>query len=58
MLGAAFGTKLAETPKIQTLTVMYDNVDAAAFDLDYDMAKHMPLVDATCPTSATKRRWL
>ena len=28
-----------------TITVMYENVDDATFDLDYYMAKHMPLVD-------------
>ena len=29
-----------------TITVLYENVDDATFDLDYYMAKHMPLVDA------------
>ena len=29
-----------------TITVMYENVDDATFDLDYYMATHMPLVDA------------
>ena len=29
-----------------TITVMYENVDDATFDLDCYMAKHMPLVDA------------
>jgi uncharacterized protein (TIGR02118 family) len=28
-----------------TITVLYENVDDATFDLDYYMAKHMPLVD-------------
>ena len=28
-----------------TITVQYENVDDATFDLDYYMAKHMPLVD-------------
>ncbi len=28
-----------------TITVLYDNVDDATFDLDYYMATHMPLVD-------------
>ena len=28
-----------------TITVLYENVDDANFDLDYYMAKHMPLVD-------------
>lgn len=29
-----------------TITVLYENVEDATFDLDYYMAKHMPLVDA------------
>lgn len=29
-----------------TITVMYENIDDAVFDLDYYMVKHMPLVDA------------
>ena len=29
-----------------TVTVMYENVDDATFDLAYYLAKHMPLVDA------------
>lgn len=29
-----------------TITVLYENVDDATFDLDYYMAKHMPLVEA------------
>ncbi|WP_237476805.1 EthD family reductase [Lichenibacterium dinghuense] len=28
-----------------TITVLYENVDDATFDLDSYMAKHMPLVD-------------
>ena len=28
-----------------TITVLYENVDDATFDLDYYMTKHMPLVD-------------
>ncbi len=28
-----------------TITVMYENVEDATFDLDYYMTKHMPLVD-------------
>ena len=28
-----------------TITVLYENVDDATFDLDYYLAKHMPLVD-------------
>ena len=28
-----------------TITVLYENVDDATFDLDYYMAKHMPLVE-------------
>ena len=28
-----------------TITVMYENVDDATFDLDYYMTEHMPLVD-------------
>ncbi len=28
-----------------TITVLYENVDDATFDLDYYVAKHMPLVD-------------
>ena len=28
-----------------TITVFYENVDDATFDLDYYMAKHMPLVE-------------
>ncbi len=28
-----------------TITVMYENVDEATFDLDYYLHKHMPLVD-------------
>ncbi|MGI4779224.1 MAG: EthD family reductase [Janthinobacterium lividum] len=28
-----------------TITVLYENVDDATFDLDYYMARHMPLVD-------------
>ena len=28
-----------------TVTVLYDNVEDATFDLDYYMATHMPLVD-------------
>ena len=28
-----------------TITVMYENVDDATFDLDYYLNKHMPLVD-------------
>ena len=28
-----------------TITVLYENVNDATFDLDYYMAKHMPLVD-------------
>ena len=28
-----------------TTTVLYENVDDATFDLDYYMAKHMPLVE-------------
>ena len=28
-----------------TITVLYENVEDATFDLDYYMAKHMPLVD-------------
>ena len=27
-----------------TITVMYENVDDATFDLDYYLSKHMPLV--------------
>jgi uncharacterized protein (TIGR02118 family) len=27
-----------------TITVLYENVDDATFDLDYYMAKHMPMV--------------
>lgn len=29
-----------------TITVLYDNVEDATFDLDYYMATHMPLVGA------------
>ena len=29
-----------------TITVLYENVDDATFDLNYYMTKHMPLVDA------------
>ena len=29
-----------------TITVLYENVDDATFDLAYYMATHMPLVDA------------
>jgi len=29
-----------------TITVLYENVDDATFDLDYYMATHMPLVEA------------
>ena len=28
-----------------TITVLYENVDDATFDLDYYLTKHMPLVD-------------
>lgn len=28
-----------------TITVLYENVEDATFDLDYYMAKHMPLVE-------------
>ncbi len=28
-----------------TITVLYENVDDATFDLDYYVGKHMPLVD-------------
>ncbi len=28
-----------------TITVLYDNVEDATFDLDYYLARHMPLVD-------------
>lgn len=28
-----------------TITVMYENVDDATFDLEYYLGKHMPLVD-------------
>ncbi len=28
-----------------TITVLYENVDDATFDLDYYLAKHLPLVD-------------
>lgn len=28
-----------------TITVLYENVEDATFDLDYYLAKHMPLVD-------------
>lgn len=28
-----------------TITVLYENVDDATFDLDYYMTRHMPLVD-------------
>ncbi len=28
-----------------TITVLYENVDGATFDLDYYMIRHMPLVD-------------
>lgn len=29
-----------------TITVLYENVEDATFDLDYYLSKHMPLVDA------------
>ena len=29
-----------------TITVLYENVEDATFNLDYYMAKHMPLVEA------------
>lgn len=28
-----------------TITVLYENIDDATFDLGYDMATHMPLVE-------------
>ena len=37
-----------------TITVLYENVDDATFDLDYYMAKHMPLVDEKFKSLASK----
>ena len=30
-----------------TITVMYENVEDATFDLDYYLSRHMPMVEAT-----------
>lgn len=30
---------------VTTITVLYENVDDATFDLDYYLTKHLPLVD-------------
>ena len=43
---SASETNRPERAMPTTITVMYENVDDATFDLDCYMAKHMPLVDA------------
>ena len=36
---------LPERKMATTITVLYESIDDATFNLDYYMTKHMPLVD-------------